>query len=99
MNLTDESLGHNIAVEEENVADRLRSQSRASLFQDAPADTKGPLWRCTGCGDTEDETRQLWERWEVEGSVRLQTLFELLFHIICWLHPVARLHHDPAVFF
>lgn len=43
MNLTDESLGHNIAVEEENVADRLRSQSRASLFQDAPADTKGPL--------------------------------------------------------
>lgn len=64
INLTNESLGHNIAVEEENVADRLRSQSRASLFQNAPTDTKGPLWRRTGCGDTEDETRQLWECWE-----------------------------------
>ena len=64
INLTNESLGHNIAVEEENAADRLWSQSHASLLQNAPTDTKGPLWRRAGCGDTEDETHQLWECWE-----------------------------------
>lgn len=43
MNLTNESLGHNIPVKEENVADQLWPQSRVSLFQDAPTDAKGPL--------------------------------------------------------
>ena len=50
--------------------------------------------------------KRFMDNWETSPNVRLallcllavKTFFKLPFHIIYW-HPVARLHHDPAMFF